>query len=169
MTGLESKSQKGNPSVPKTVNPNRKFPIQWSKGLLVNKLRIVYLPFIWIAAGFLVGYSFLNWLLLIKLELFTLNEEVVNLWLPLGLPCLPIFIWLRPRLMALRAKKPGGTDLRGLFWYASWMAVAAPTTIGQFYLATATGKLTHLKQIGQINQVPKTKYYTVQDAYFGQS
>jgi hypothetical protein len=48
-----------------------------------NKLRAVYLPFILIAVGCLVGYSFLNWLLLIKLDFFTLNEKVVNLWLPI--------------------------------------------------------------------------------------
>ncbi len=132
-----------------------------------NKLRVVYLPFILIAVGCLVGYSFLNWLLLIKMELFTLNEELVNFWVPFCLPGLPIFIWLRPRLKALQAKKkPRGTDLRGLFWYASWIAIAIPITIAQTYLATATGKLTHLSQIGQIEQVPKTKYYTVEDAFF---
>ena len=133
---------------------------------LSNKLRIVYLPFILIAAGCLVGYSFLNWLLLIKMELFTLNEEVVNFWLPLGLPCLPIFIWLRPRLKALRVKKLGRGNLRDLFYFGSWMAVAIPITIGQHYLATATGKITHLAQISQIDQLPKTKYYTVRDAFF---
>jgi len=133
---------------------------------LPNKLRIVYLPFILITVGCLVGYSFLNWLLLIKCELFSLNEEVVNLWLPLGLPCLPIFIWLRPRLKALRATKLGRSNLRELFCFVSWMAVAAPTTIGQLYLATATGKLTDLEQIGQIDQVPKMKYYTVLDGFF---
>jgi rhomboid protease GluP len=133
---------------------------------LSNKLRIVYLPFISIAVGCLVGYSFLNWLLLIKLDLFTLNDEVVNLWLPIFLPWLPILIWLRPRLKALKEKKLGRSSLRQLFYFVSWLAVAIPTMIGQDYLATATGKLTHLAQIGQIDQVPKTKYYTVQDAFF---
>jgi membrane associated rhomboid family serine protease/lipoprotein NlpI len=133
---------------------------------LSNKLRIVYLPFLLIAAGFLVGYSFINWLLLVKLELFILNEEVVNLWLPIFLPWLPILIWLRPRLKALKEKKLGRTSLRQLFYFVFWLTVAIPTMIGQDYLATATGKLTQLAQIGQIEQVPKTKYYTVQDAFF---
>jgi hypothetical protein len=131
-----------------------------------NKLRIVYLPFILIAAGCLVGYSFLNWLLLIKMELFTLNEEVVNFWLPFALPCLPIFIWLRPRLKALRATKLGRGNLRNLFYFVSCIAVPIPIMIGQHYLATATGKITHLAQISQIAQLPKTKYYMVQDAFF---
>jgi len=136
---------------------------------LSNKLRIVYLPFILIAAGCLVGYSFLNWLLLIKMELFMLNEEVINLWLPIFLPWFPILIWLRPRLKALKEKKLGRSSLRQLFYFVSWLAIAIPTMFGQDYLATATGKITRLAQIGQIGQVPKTKYYTVQDAFFDQA
>jgi rhomboid protease GluP len=81
-------------------------------------------------------------------------------------PWLPILIWLRPRLKALKEKKLGRSSLRQLFYFVSWLAVAIPTMICQGYLATATGKLTHLAQIGQIEQVPKTKYYTIQDAFF---
>ena len=132
----------------------------------LNKLRIVYLPFLVIAAGFLVGYSCLNWLVLMRMELFTLNEEVANLWLPMFLSMLTIWIWLRPRLKALREEKLGRTSRRQVFYFVSWLALGIPTMLGQDYLATATGKITHLTQIGEIGQVPKTKYYTVADAFF---
>jgi hypothetical protein len=107
---------------------------------LSNKLRIVYLPFILIAAGCLVGYSFLNWLLLIKMELFTLNEGVVNFWLPFGLPCLPIIIWLRPRLKALRVKKLGRGNLRDLFYFVSWMLVASASRMMPSFVRSAAGR-----------------------------
>jgi rhomboid protease GluP len=132
---------------------------------LQNKLRVVYLPFMLSALGCVVGYSFLNWLLLIKTEVFALDEEVVNIWLPMAIPWLPILLWLRPRLKALQQVKLGRSDLRNLFYFLSWMAIAAPTIISQFYLATATGEITNLARISKIGQVPRTKYYAVQDVF----
>lgn len=132
---------------------------------LQDKLRVIYLPFLLIALGCVAGYSFLNWLLLIKAELFVLDVEVVNFWLPYGLPWIPILLWLRPRLKSLRLTGRKG-NLPFVFHMVAALAIIAPTIVSQNYLATATGDKTALQRISQINQRPKTKYYTVRDVSF---
>lgn len=129
---------------------------------LKAKIRLIYIPFLLILLGIGLVYTFLNWLLIIKLELFSLKENVVNLWLPMALSWAPILIWLRPRIKLLRFE----TD-KGLFafYLFTWMAIMAPTLIAQEYLQTATGKLTALENISQFDKKTSTRYYTIQQ-YF---
>jgi len=47
----------------------------------------------------------------------------------------------------------------------AWIIIAIPNTLAQQYLITATGKLTALDNIGQINRFPKTKYYSAKCYY----
>jgi membrane associated rhomboid family serine protease len=130
-----------------------------------HKLRVVYLPFLLIAVGCLVGYSFLNWLLLIKAELFALDEEVVNFWAPFILPWIPILLWLNPRLKALRLSGGNGR-LPDLYRFIAAFAIAAPMVVCQLYLQTAAGDLTNLAEVHEIDKAPKTKYYTIRDIFF---
>ena len=131
---------------------------------LRNKLHVIFLPFLLIAVTCVVGYSFLSWLLFIQLDLFTLDDEVVNFWLPFCLPWIPILVWLRPRLKALRFKKGKGR-FEDLFYVIAWLAIAVPSIVGQAYLETAAGGITDLKQISRLTLTPKTKYYTVAGAF----
>lgn len=132
---------------------------------LSHKLRIVYGPFLLIAVGCLVGYSFLNWLLIIKTGLFALDEEVVNFWAPFILPWIPIILWLNPRLKALRLSGGNGR-LPDLYRFVAAFAIAAPMVVCQLYLQTAAGELTSLSDVHEIDQAPKTKYYTIRDIFF---
>ncbi len=63
-----------------------------------DKLKLIYVPFLLIALGVAGGYTFLHWLLQIRMHLFPLREDVVNLWIPLALPWIPVLVWLRPRI-----------------------------------------------------------------------
>nr|WP_294942897.1 rhomboid family intramembrane serine protease [uncultured Mucilaginibacter sp.] len=128
---------------------------------IIIKLKAIYLPFILIGVAFIAGYSFLNWLLIIRFNMLSLNEEVVNIWLPLASGWIPVLIVLRPRLkiLALKTKK---SDLPGLYYFVSAIAIILPTIISQMFLVTATGKLTVLKIPGAINTEKLTKYYKLQ-------
>ena len=56
-----------------------------------DKLRLIYIPFLIIGMSFIGIYTLLNWLLFIKLELFSLREVIKNFGLPilyLGYPFL---------------------------------------------------------------------------------
>lgn len=125
------------------------------------KVKLIFIPFLIIAVGFIGLYSFLNWLFIIQWHLVNINEEVINVWLPLGLIWIPLFIWLRPRIKLLSLKEKN-SNLPSLYFCISIIAIIAPTLIIQTYLITATGQLTKLQNIDQITTKPVTKYYSVE-------
>jgi membrane associated rhomboid family serine protease len=130
----------------------------------IKKLQLIYQPFLIIAICVIGGYTFLNWSVFIKLHAFKLNEDIVNMWIPFALPWIPILIWLRPRIKLLNLKRKKG-DLPGLYILIAGFAIIAPTIIAQSYLEKATGKLTKLDNITQIDKQEATKYYALKTFY----
>ena len=126
---------------------------------LVDKLRLIYKPFVLIAIGFILTYTLLHWVLFIKAGI-PLKEDIVKFWLPFGLIWIPILIWLRPRIKLLHFKND---NLYFVYQFLACIAIAIPTIIAQEYLVTATGKLTQLDNIAQISQQDKTKYYSLKN------
>ncbi|WP_184549054.1 rhomboid family protein [Mucilaginibacter sp. FT3.2] len=130
-----------------------------------SKLKLIFLPFVFVAIGTIGSYTFLNWLLIIKLNLFALDEDFILFFIPMGLVFVPVFIWLRPRLKLLKFKTKGrGDPLSGMMMLA-WASILASNCIAQTYLEVATGKLTNLDSISEIAKLPKTKYYEVKHFY----
>ncbi|MDB5144643.1 MAG: hypothetical protein JWQ66_3356 [Mucilaginibacter sp.] len=133
------------------------------------KFKLIFIPFLVITAGTICTYTFLNWLLIIKLKAFQVDEEVVNFFIPAGLIFIPLIIWLRPRLKLLKLVAKGRSDpLLGLIILAG-IITGVPMLITQAYIVTATGKLTRLDNIRQINNTPETKYYTVKQFYINKT
>lgn len=127
-----------------------------------DKLRLIYIPFLIIGMSFIGIYTLLNWLLFIKLELFSLREVIKNFGLPILLPWIPILIWLRPRIKLLKFKREN-KDFH--YQLIAVGVIALSTFFAQEYLTTATGKLTQHAGINSIDKQEKTKFYTVKD-YF---
>jgi len=129
---------------------------------LRHKIQLIFMPFLRIAAGYMLVYTSLDWWLVIRQHVIPWKEEVIQLWLPFGLAWIPLLIWLRPRIKLLKPtrKKHGGGHL-----VVAALAIAAPTIFLQLYLETSTGKLTNLLTISQIGTTPPTKYYTAQKYY----
>jgi rhomboid protease GluP len=128
---------------------------------LSDKIKLIYKPFLIIAICFIATYTFLHWVLFIKAEI-PLKEDIVKFWLPFGLPFIPILIWLRPRIKLLHFKNDNGSFG---FQFLACMAIAIPTIIAQEYLITATGKLTTVDNVTQIEKSEKTKYYSLKNYY----
>ena len=51
-----------------------------------KKLKLFYIPYLLTAIGLCGLYTFLNWLLIINLQLFSVKEIIVNFGIPFGLP-----------------------------------------------------------------------------------
>jgi membrane associated rhomboid family serine protease len=128
---------------------------------LKEKIQFIYIPFILITICFIPLYTFSHWLLFIKGSL-SLKEDILNFWLPLGLMWIPLLIWLQPGTKLLKFKKDSG--FFGYLIFAA-IAIAIPTIISQNYLITATGKLTHLYSISEIEKSEYTKYYTLNNFF----
>lgn len=131
---------------------------------LNGKLKLIYTPFLIIAIILTAGYTLLNWLLFIKFHAFAVNEDILNIWIPMALPWIPVLIWLRPRIKLLNLKRKK-SDLPGLYVFIAGFAMCAPIIVAQSYLETATGKLTPLGNISQLENHEPTKYYSLKNFY----
>lgn len=129
---------------------------------LLEKIRLIFLPFVAIVISFIFIYTFFHWLLFIKFEVFSIKEIFLKFWLPFALPWLPIYFILYPKLKLLKLKD--GNKSFG-FQFLAILIITIPTIIAQEYLVTETGKLTTLKTISEFQKNEKTKYYTLRKFY----
>jgi len=128
-----------------------------------EKLRLIYFPFLMMAVSIIGGYTFLNWIILIDLQLFQFKEMIVNIFVPLFLPWIPVLFWYRRRIKLLKFDTSGNRDPHFFYQLIAVLAIAIPTIIAQGYLETATGKLTELDNISQIDKHIPTKYYSLKN------
>jgi len=130
-----------------------------------EKLRLIYIPFLIIALSIILGYTYLNWLIMIKLQLFPIKEKFVIYMPPFVISGIAVLIWLRPRikLLALPIIRTRETDF--IYYYIAIIAISVPTIFAQEYMTAATGKLTELENISQIDSHAPTKYYKLENSY----
>ena len=135
---------------------------------ITKKLKLIYLPFIVMTILFIVFYTFLNWLLFIKTNTFSLKEDIINFWVPFFLPWIPVLIWLKPRIKILNLTGCKG-NLSILYQFIAVLAMAVPTIVAQGYMEKASATLTSLESINQIDKQEQTKYYTIKNFYIDKS
>jgi len=132
-----------------------------------TKVRLIFIPYLILYLVTISGYTFLHWLLFIENNVFSVYEDILNFFIPMILPGIPILIWLRPRVKLLDLKKtPAGKDPIVGFIMLAWIGMVVPLVIAQEYLISATGELTRLADISEINNVLPTKYYMVDKYIF---
>jgi len=97
------------------------------------RIRRLFLPMVYLSAGFTAAYSLLNWLCVAKTGLIPLDESVANLWLPCGLAVVLVIILMRPhlRLLQIHAKR---SNLPSFYYLAAIAVVAIPALVAQGYL-----------------------------------
>ncbi|HEY2584071.1 MAG TPA: rhomboid family intramembrane serine protease [Mucilaginibacter sp.] len=98
------------------------------------------------------------------MDMFSVDEDIINFFAPMALTFIPILIWLRPRIKLLNLKAKKGDPLMGYIMFA-WMGMLAPVVVAQAYLITATGEITRVNNISKIDELPKTKYYSANHFY----
>lgn len=124
----------------------------------ITKLKHILPTFFIISISTIVGLLLFRWFFVIQFDIIDINEEVWCLWLPMGLPWLPILIWLRPRFRILTSKNESEKG-RFFFQFISAGTITACLLVSQNYLTTATGKLQKLSTIKDIEKVEKSRYY----------
>ena len=128
------------------------------------KIRFIYVRFLVILFSFLFVYSFLHWLLIIRLGVIAINENIVLWFLPMILPIIPLWIWLRKRIMLLNLQ-PEKDNLYFNYLFMAHVVVATTVIAFQYYVISATGGLTALKTPEEIGQHKPVKYYTIEQYY----
>ena len=129
-----------------------------NRQIINTKLRRIVLPLIVLSAVFTLGYSFLNWLLVVKTGFIPLDEDIVDLWLPGALAWILVIILIQPRLRLLKIRDKRN-NLPSLYHFAAVAVVAVPALVAQGYVKTATGDVTHVGDADRIATSPRTKFY----------
>ena len=129
-----------------------------------DKINLLFKPFILTFLGLIVGYTFIHWIIFLEFELFQLKEIITNFGIPIVLTGLAAWFILRPRFKILNLEVKSG-NLRDFYSFILWIALTIPLIIAQEYVVSATGKLTELNSINEINKYKLTKYYSIKDYY----
>lgn len=131
----------------------------------IKKIKLIYPRFLMITIGFLISYSLLNYLLVIKSEIIKLNEDILQIWLPITLSFISLYLLLKDQLKCLNIDSISRNYGVVLTYAIATATIAVPTIFLQMYLETATGKLTEVNDIDEILSLPKTKYYTIDSLF----
>lgn len=147
------------------MDPNPRKPNKKVQTYLL-KLQHILPTFIGLALATIAGLMLFRWLFAIRFEIIDIWEEVWNFWLPLALPCIPVLIWLRPRLRILTFKNDN-SDGRFYFQLLAIVTICICLIASQEYLTTATGRFQILSNITEIDRVEKARYYQITDFSVG--
>jgi rhomboid protease GluP len=128
----------------------------------ILKVRYILIPYLGVLAMLGVSYTFWNWLLFIKFDLFRPDQGITNIIIPGILAVLLTFSFFSTNINRLYYKNDKGRDMMYIILV---LALSIPLIITQEYLSTATGTMTHLRTISEIDKLPETKYYTLDDSY----
>lgn len=129
------------------------------------KIKLIYLPFLLLSIGFIVTYTFLHWLLVLKLAIFEIDELYADILIPLCFPWIPVLLILRKRIKLLNLKTKRGGDRPFFYQLIAVFAIAIPAIIAQGYMKTSTGKLSYLESPEQIDLSHMTKYYQFKNVF----
>jgi membrane associated rhomboid family serine protease len=126
-----------------------------------EKLRLIFYPYLAVAGSFIIVYSFLNWFLTVHTSMLTVSEEATDFFAPIVLSIIPVVVWVVPRIKLLNLKtKKRESNVFGVAILVV-IAIGAPTMVAQNYMRSATGKLTALNDITEIESRPAAKFYTI--------
>jgi rhomboid protease GluP len=129
-----------------------------------DKFKILFTPFLLVNFGLLIGYTLLHWLIFIKLDIFNLKEIITNFGIPIALTGLITIFVLRPKLKALNLQAKRG-DWVDFYSFILWIILTIPLVIAQEYVVSATGTLTEVNSINDINESRVSKYYKLNHYY----
>lgn len=129
-----------------------------------DRFQIIVKPYLWTCIGLVVGYTFLHWVLFIEMDMFSLKEIVTNFVIPFVLAGLAGIFIVRPKLKILNLTARRGS-WKDFYTFVACALILVPLIIAQEYIVTASGKLTELNSINEINLSKPTKYYTLKNFY----
>lgn len=110
---------------------------------------------------YIIGYTFLHWFLFIYLKVYPIREDIVMIWIPFATCWIPVYIWVYPRLKLLKLINKYGKNVGDLLIMIASIAILIPSCSTQYYIKSATGKLSNLEKMSDIDKQVNTKYYKV--------
>ncbi len=126
------------------------------------KLKEVLIPFLVINILTSIVWVIIYWLLIIKAEI-NIKDNIVNIFIPMALPWIPLYIWLRPAIKKLQIKND---RIPFLYLLVSWILIFFFTIFSVQFIKKAIGTVTKVKNVSELYQSEKTVYYSIADYDF---
>jgi len=125
-----------------------------------TKLLKIYIPFLIVAIGSIMFYYGFRWLFDIKLGILPLKEDVLNIWIPIVLPWIPIYFWLRRRIRIVNLRGKNGD---GYFFVQllMCMVIVIPMVISQKYLEKSAYSLHEIETSFELKELQNEKYFKI--------
>ncbi|MGG7034391.1 MAG: hypothetical protein ACI7YS_04245 [Flavobacterium sp.] len=126
-----------------------------------TKIKLIYIPYLIISLAILIAWTFLYWLLFIKLNVFQVDESLISMIAPAVLSLISILIWLNKRIKLLKIDK----DHFPFYLIVACISMGCLSYFTHEYIILTTNKLTDLSSISQIEKKEPTKFYTLKNFY----
>ncbi len=125
-----------------------------------TKLVKIFIPFLSFSLGFLVLYTFLHWLIILKLDFFRPKEMIVNFITPIIISGIIVLFVFRKKIKLLELSD----KTRDFYSVFCGIFLIIPVVIGQFYLVNKQGKLTEIDKPTSIDIKNQTLFYSIKNA-----
>jgi rhomboid protease GluP len=127
-----------------------------------EKIRLIFLPTLFVLLSLSALYPLLAWLVFIKLHLFEIDRMIWELVIPILLSAF-LYLWLlRPRfhLFRLKRKKSSDTGHAALGFFAI-VLLLAPVLMATSYVSKASYDLVRVATPGEIDPGDHQRYYRI--------
>jgi len=125
---------------------------------IVSRIKFLFIPFLPIAVLAISTYSFLFWLIRVRLKILNLRDDIGS---PMVLMLVFVLALLLPRFKRFSNTSPA--LMSSLFM--AWGAMVAPCVPIQSYIKAVTAKLIVLDHVSQFNDYPPDYYYRLKNFY----
>ncbi|MCG7588048.1 rhomboid family intramembrane serine protease [Photobacterium sp. OFAV2-7] len=125
---------------------------------MVN-FKLIFLPFLLAFISLISGYTFIRWLVDIKLHLISIDEMVWDLFIPGGLAICTTLLLTRKRLQVFRIKGSAPSSLTKLLMT---IALAVPMVIAQSLVSSASYDLIELPNEDDIPAYKHEKFFSLE-------
>ncbi len=134
---------------------------------IVLKFRVLFVPFLIRTIGFIAFYTFLNWLLTIKLDLFQIPETFIDLVMPIILCVAFVPMGLSyKKIFPCKITERENSGTYSEFWsIIAYATLALSIIFAQLYLHRYTASVMKIETSTQIDRSHLTKYYQINSMY----
>lgn len=114
----------------------------------------IIIPYFIISIFFLIFYSFSYWFVD---KFFEINDDYIAFFGPAIISGLIVWFIIRRKVKQLKIN----ARYELFLCFSSWALLAAPVFASNYYIHRANGEITYLENPDEINNEPKTLYYSI--------
>ncbi len=128
------------------------------------KFYTVLLPIVLMIVSTIIVYSFLNWLLIIKLHLLSTDPSYTTTFIPLFISFVISITFIKSKLSILDFNN--NSKLTSFYSIIIMLIMTVPLITAQEYIISRTRVIRQLQSIRDINKFPEDSFFHIDSLYF---